>query len=154
VSRVLAALLLVLASATPAHADAGLTDAVAAAWFPRTVDAGLHAVAHERVAEISACADCMNHDGRRPGTAEVIGYNGGHADPVASIIRQWGTSTAHNAVLSDTNSGRIGCAQAAVGTRTYFVCVLADGPLPETAAAPSSTVEPVFLLPDTALPAP
>src|SRR5690349_2709098 len=71
-------LALVLGVAAPVRADITLTSAVAAAWFPRSVDAELHSIAHQRVLQISACSSCMNHDGMRAGTAEVIGYNGGY----------------------------------------------------------------------------
>jgi hypothetical protein len=75
-------LVLVLGVAAPVRADTGLTAAVAAAYFPRSVDAGLHAIAHERVVEISACGSCFDHDGMRAGTAEVIGYDSGYPDPI------------------------------------------------------------------------
>jgi len=153
VPRVLLALLLLLATAAPAGADTGLTNAVAAAWFPRTADAGLHVIAHERVAEISACDDCFDHGEMRPNTGEVLGYNGGMADPIASIIDGWKDSDGHNALLSNRDYGKIGCAERVVGSRHYFACVLALGPLP--APAPSAPAPPpsgpVFLLPDTRL---
>lgn len=152
--RVLLALLLLVASSTPARADTGLTDAVGAAWMPRYADASLHAIAHERVMEIS-CEGCFNHTGMRPGTAEVIGYNGGYADPIAKVVADWQTSAGHDAVLSDGSFGRIGCAETVVGSRHYFVCVLAIGPLPEPVAPVPPRPEPAtFLLPDTALGSP
>jgi hypothetical protein len=157
VPRVLLALLLALAVTTPARADTGLTESVAASWFPRTVDAGLHAIAHERVAEISACEDCFDHGEMRPGTGEVLGYNAGFTDAIARVVLGWQNSAGHNALLSDTDYGRIGCAERVVGDRHYFACVLALGPLPAPVAPPPppppSEAAP-FLLPDTALRAP
>lgn len=149
--RVLLALLLLVASSAPARADTGLTDAVGAAWMPRYTDAALHAIAHERVVEIT-CEGCFNHTGMRPGTAEVIGYNGGYADPVAKVVADWQASSAHDAILRDRSFGRIGCAETVVGSRHYFVCVLGTGPLPPAPTPPSEPAG--LLLPDTASAAP
>lgn len=133
---------LILFMAAPVQADVGLTDAVAAAYFPRTVDEGLHAIAHQRVAEISACG-CLEHSGMRPGTAEVLVWNRGQANPIASALAAWRGSPTHDAILSDGQFGRIGCAEQIVAGVHWFACVLAAGPLP----AP-----PVIVLPDTAMP--
>lgn len=135
---------LVLSSPSPVHADVGLTDAVATAYFPRTVDEGLHAIAHQRVAEISAC-ECLDHGGKRPGTAEVLGWNVRVTNPIGHVVEQWIDSADHNAILSDRSFGRIGCAEGIVDGVHWFACVLAAGPLPAQGA-------PVMLLPDTALP--
>jgi len=132
---------LILAMAAPVQADVGLTEAVAAAYFPRTVDEGLHAIAHQRVAEISACA-CLEHGGMRPGTAEVLAWNRDQADPVASALGAWRGSPTHNAILSDGQYGFIGCAERIVAGVHWFACVLAAGPLPA----------PPAVLPDTAMP--
>lgn len=112
---------------SPVRADGDLTGAVAAVYGSRTVDAGLHAIAHERVVEISSCNGCMNHDGMRPGTAEVIGYNAGYSDPVARVLSAWQGSSLHDGILSDRSLGKIGCAHREVGGGHYFVCVLASG---------------------------
>lgn len=133
---------LILSMAVPVRADVGLTDAVAAAYFPRTVDEGLHAIAHQRVIEISACG-CLEHNGMRSGTAEVLAWNLDVANPVASALGAWRGSSTHNAILSDRQYGRIGCAERVVAGVHWFACVLAAGPLP----AP-----PVLALPDTAMP--
>lgn len=127
----------VLVTAAPVRADGGLTGAVAGAYFPRTEDAGLHSIAHQRVAEISACPTCMTHDLMRAGTAEVLAFNFGSPDPIGAAIGQWRASPTHNGILSNTSLGRIGCAQSAVGGTSYFVCVLAAGPLPAAAPAPA-----------------
>ena len=139
---------LILSMAAPVRADVGLTDAVAAAYFPRTADEGLHAIAHQRVIEISACA-CLEHGGMRPGTAEVLAWNLDEANPVADGVGKWIGSPFHNAILSDRQYGRIGCAELIVGATHWFACVLAAGPLPAQAAAP-----PVVVLPYTAMPGP
>ena len=156
----LGALLLTLTIAAPAPApvaaDDGLHAKVAAAYFPRYSDSELHAIAHERVAELAAC-QCLSHDGARGG-AEVIGYNSGMPDPAGSVVRAWQNSAGHHAILSDTSYGRIGCAELNDGTRHWFACVLAHGPLPPAVAAappPPATTNPgPILLPNTALPAP
>jgi hypothetical protein len=135
---------LVLSTAAPVRADAGLADAVAAAYFPRTADEGLHAIAHQRAAEISSC-ECLDHGGRRSGTAEVLGWNVRVASPIGHVVEQWIDSAGHNAILSDRSLGRIGCAEGIVDGVHWFACVLAAGPLPAQAA-------PVMMLPDTALP--
>ena len=132
--RLAVAAAVVFMIASPVRADGGLTGAVASAYFPRTEDAGLHSIAHQRVAEISACATCMTHALMRPGTAEVLAFNFGSADPIRSAVGQWQSSPTHNAILSNASLGRIGCAQTVVGTTSYFVCVLAAGPLPGGAA--------------------
>lgn len=141
-------LVLLLGLATPAKADVSLTSAVAAAYFPRTVDGELHAIAHERVLEISACNSCMDHDGMRPGTAEVLGDNSGYADPITAVLASWSGSATHDGILSDASYGRIGCAERAVGDRHWFVCVLAAG----GSAARGTSTGGVTSLPDTAMP--
>lgn len=148
VIAVLLGAVLVLSTARPARADGGLTDAVASAYFPRTLDDGLHAIAHQRVTEISAC-ECLAHDGRRAGTAEVLGWNRGVANPIGHVVRQWIDSPGHHAILSDRSLGRIGCAEGIVDGVHWFACVLASGPLPAQAGG----MQPVMVLPDTALPA-
>ena len=137
----------ILSTAGPVEGDIGLTDSVAAAYFPRTGDEGLHAIAHQRVAEMSACG-CLDHGGRRPGTAEVLAWNVRVANPVGHVVSQWIGSPTHNAILSDRALGRIGCAEGIASGTHWFACVLAAGPLPAQPAA----VQPVMVLPDTALP--
>ena len=144
--------ILVLAFARPVRGDGGLTDTVARAYFARTVDAGLHALAHQRVAEIGACA-CLDHAAMQPGTAEVLAWNSGLASPVASAVGQWIGSPTHNAILSDRSIGRIGCAEGVTGGAHWFACVLAAGPLPAQPPAAPQPAGQVLTLPDTALPA-
>ncbi|MGH2456207.1 MAG: hypothetical protein ACRDHD_08115 [Candidatus Limnocylindria bacterium] len=146
---VLLGVILAMSVAQPVRADGGLTVAVAATWGSRTVDGALHTIAHQRVIEISACDGCLNHDRMRPGTAEVLGFNSGYADPISSVIGGWRSSPTHNAILSDRSLGRIGCAEAIVGAGHYFVCVLAAG----GGAGGGSTYSTgtVARLPDTAL---
>jgi hypothetical protein len=141
-------IVLVLGIVSPARADGGLTDAVGAAYFPRNVDEGLHAIAHERVAELRACK-CLEHDGQRPGTAEVLYTVTLGTDPIGSALRSWAGSPLHNGILADRSYGRIGCAVTFAGDIHWVACVLAAGPLP-AAAAPSAPTG-GFLLPDTAL---
>jgi hypothetical protein len=148
--RLAVAAALLLTFATPVRADAGLTAAVAAVYFARTVDAGLHDIAHQRVMEISSCSGCMNHDLRRSGTAEVLGVNSGMPNPAASIVQGWRGSAVHHAILSDSGWGRIGCAERVVGTTHYFACVLATGGA--VASAPRAPPPVTLSLPDTALP--
>ena len=139
---------LLLTTAAPARADVGVTDAVAAAFLTRTVDAQLHEVAHQRVAELSACR-CLDHDGIRPGTAEVLALSEGVTNPAAHAVTQWIGSPTHNAILSNASYGRIGCADGVAGDVHYLACVLAAGPLP---AQPGPVAPSVISLPDTALP--
>lgn len=134
---------LAISIAAPVRADAALTGAVAASYFPRTVDAGLQAIAQQRAAEIS-CSGCFNHSGMRAGTAEVIAYNFGHPDPVAAAVAGWRSSPPHNSILSNASLGRIGCARTAVGGSNFLVCVLASGPLP---AVPASAAGPAAAAP-------
>src|SRR5687768_3823568 len=97
-------LVLLLSTAGVAKADGGLTGAVAAAFLVRNVDGGLHEIAHARVAEIGA-AGRLSHEGMRPGTAEVLAWNEGVADPVASAVSQWIGSDLHRGILSDGSYG-------------------------------------------------
>lgn len=157
--RLLIGLVLVILLTSPVRADSSLTAAIAAAYLPRFEDAGLHAIAHERVIEISACDDCFTHDLMRAGTAEVLGFNAGLTDPVTAIIGQWTGSPGHDAILSDPRWGRIGCAEVVAGGAHYFACVLASGPLPAPPpisppiSPPNSPPDPpAALLPDTAMP--
>jgi hypothetical protein len=141
---VLGAVLLFTTAGT-ARADTGLTDAVAAAFLVRHVDATLHDIAHARVAELAA-AGRLSHDGMRPGTAEVVAYNSGVANPVANAVGQWIGSDLHRAILSDGSYGRIGCAETVAGGTHWFACVLAAGPLPAQGGTLSSGSS---ALPDT-----
>jgi len=144
----LGVLLLFLLSPVAVRADNGLTSAIANAYFPRTVDANLHSIAHQRAAELAAC-DCLDHSGMRSGTAEVIAYNMGMPNPVGEVVQQWIGSPSHNALLSDTSYGKIGCAEVVSGGTHWFACVLAKGPLPVAAVAAPA---PVAALPNTAVP--
>ena len=135
--------ILLFSTAGVTRADGGLTDAVAAAFLVRTVDPGLHDIAHARVAEVAA-AGRLNHDGMRPGTAEVLAMNAGVANPVSNAVGQWIGSDFHRGIFSDGSYGRIGCAETVADGVHWFACVLAAGPLP--AQGGGSTVA----LPDTA----
>lgn len=147
---------------TPVSADGGLTGAVSAAYFPRTIDAGLHSIAHQRALEIGACPTCMNHSLMRAGTAEVLAFNFGSGDPIGDAVRMWQNSPVHNGILSDGSLGSIGCAQATVAATNYFVCVLAAGGAavalaPAPAPAPAAPGAPAgsgaqLALPDTSTP--
>lgn len=148
--RLLIGVVLVALLTGPVRADSSLTATIAAAYLPRFEDAGLHAIAHERVVEISACDGCLTHDLMRAGTAEVLGSNAGMTDPISAVIGQWSGSPDHDAILSDPRWGRIGCADQMVGGVHYFACVLAAGPLPVSPASPTDL--PAVLLPDTAMP--
>ncbi|HET9417084.1 MAG TPA: hypothetical protein VFP30_06025 [Candidatus Limnocylindria bacterium] len=139
---VLGAILLISTAGT-ARADGGLTGAVANAFLVRTVDSGLHDIAHARVAELAADGQ-LSHDGMRPGTAEVLALNQGVSNPVANAVGQWIGSSFHRGILSDGSYGRIGCAELVSDGIHWFACVLATGPLPARAA-------PAVALPDTGL---
>jgi hypothetical protein len=143
VRYLLLGVVLVLSTAGPVMADDGLTATVEAAYFPRNVDEGLHAIAHQRAEELRAC-NCLSHDGMRSGTAEVL-YSGTlMPNPVQSAVAKWIASPIHNGVLSDQSYGSIGCAETAQGDTHWLVCVLAPGPLPPQTGSTQ------FLLPNTA----
>lgn len=108
-----------------AYADTDLEALVAEAFHARVQDAGLHEIAHQRAVEI---ADNFSHEGRRPGTAEVLAYNGLGA---ARAVQQWLGSPDHFAILSDPQWGRIGCGSHVVDSVYYGVCVLTWGGEPE-----------------------
>ena len=146
---------LILSTAAPVRADTGLTGAIASSFFPRNTDAGLHEIAHQRVAELNAC-ECLEHDRMRPGTAEVIGWNQGVANPVSNIVGQWIGSPGHSGILANPAYGRIGCAELVDGGTHWFACVLANGPLPAQPAPVAGVAQgsaPLVALPDTAMPA-
>lgn len=147
VRYLLLGVVLVLSTAGPARADDGLSGAVAAAYFPRYVDDGLHAIAHQRVDELRAC-DCLDHDGMRPGTAEVLYTSTLMPNPTQAAVAKWAASPIHNGILGDQTYGSIGCAEAVEGDTHWIACVLAPGPLPP------STGSAQLLLPDTAVTAP
>ena len=149
---VLLGLLLVLGTAGSVQADGDLTTAVAVAYFPRNVDATLHEIAHQRVAELSACR-CLEHDRMRPGTAEVLAWNQGVANPVATAVAAWMGSAVHHSILSNTSYGRIGCAETSSGSTHWFACVLSAGALPAgSQPAGAAAAHAVAALPDTAMP--
>ncbi|HEY6608993.1 MAG TPA: CAP domain-containing protein [Candidatus Limnocylindria bacterium] len=135
---------------TIARADSGLTEAVAATYVPRYEDTELHAIAHERVAQLAAC-DCLSHDGMQAGTAEVIAYNSGFPNPIASAVEQWKGSPPHDDILSNPEYGRIGCAELVADGTHWFACVLTWGALPP-APTPPPQGGGTILLPNTALP--
>lgn len=143
---------LILSIAGPVRADAGLTGAVAAAYFPRTIDDGLHEIAHQRVAELRACR-CLDHDLMRPGTAEVLFTVTRGSNPVQSAVAAWLASPIHHDILSNRSYGRIGCAEAVDGDTHWLACVLASGPLPVSSGTASGRA-PTFALPDTAIAVP
>ena len=127
-----------------------MTDAVAAAFLVRNVDAGLHDIAHARVREISA-SGALEHDRMRAGTAEVLAFNAGQASPIANAMNQWIDSPVHRAILSDGSYGRIGCAEAVVAGTHWFACVLAAGPLPAQGGSAAGIASGTMLLPDTSM---
>ena len=144
VRYLLLGVVLVLSTAAPARADDGLTGAVESAYFPRFVDDGLHAIAHQRAEELRAC-NCLSHDGMRPGTAEVLYSSTLMPNPIQSAVAKWMASPIHNGILSDQSYGSIGCAETVQGDTHWLVCVLAAGPLPPQTASTQ------FLLPNTAV---
>ncbi len=149
VRYLLLGVVLILSIAEPVRADAGLTGAVAAAYFPRNVDDGLHEIAHQRAAELLAC-QCLEHDRMRPGTAEVLYTVTRGSNPVQSAIAAWSRSPIHHDILSNRTYGRIGCAEAVDGDTHWLVCVLSFGPLPVGSGTASGST-PTFALPDTAI---
>lgn len=129
-----------------ATADDGLTGRVASAFLLRTVDPGLHAIAHDRVAELADC-QCLEHDRARAGTAEVLAMNTGMPDPVGSAVQQWIGSAPHHAILADGTYGLIGCAEAVTGGTHWFACVLLPGPLPPQPPPPAPVTPSVAPVP-------
>ena len=94
----------------------------------------------------------MDHDGMRPGTAEVLGYNAGFPDPIAHAVAAWASSPIHDGILSDRSYGRIGCAERVAGGEHWFVCVLATGGTTGGTTSGSSSGGTTATLPDTAMP--
>jgi hypothetical protein len=152
------ALVLLGVTASSVLSDPTLTSLVNAAYLPRTEDAELHDIAHQRAVEI---ASDWSHNGMRDGTAEVLAYNSGFADPISKAIDQWQGSPTHAAILSDPSYIRIGCAEYVTSDGTHwFACVLAGNPVvaqpvqtPASAQVPTPAPTPapvVKALPNTA----
>jgi hypothetical protein len=126
----------------------------------RTVDLGFQvraAACTLRMAAAEALHDCPIAGGE----AEVIGYNGGAADPVAQIVSAWMASPEHHAILVNRSYTRIGCGATHVvistSDRWFFDCYLAipKAVLPPVAPlrplpVPALIVAPPVLLPNTA----
>ena len=154
------------------RADTDLTGYIGAAYFPRTEDPGLHALAHERAAFQVAysggiCADgSLTHDGLR--TAEVLACNStGGAE---RAVQQWQGSAPHHAILSDPSLDTIGCGSATGNDgATFFACVFGQTEPPPPSAEPvgaarspkptsagstpaSGATPPRVVLPDTRMP--
>ena len=122
-----------------AYSDTDLEALVAEAFHARVQDAGLHEIAHQRAVEIS-CEGCFSHDGIRPGTAEVLAYNGLGAE---RAVQQWLGSPDHSAILSDPQWGLIGCGSHTTSSVYYAVCVVAVGTIqPTSIPAPEPTGQP------------
>lgn len=125
----------------------------------------LMTLAQIRAVEISAnfshrYLDELNN-GQWDSWGEVIGYNAGMADPVASIADGWRKSASHWSVLTDRSYTKIGCgafkhisSSYSLGYRYYFVCILgnpSDAPAPKPEPAPQPAPPPVVVLPDAAM---
>ena len=131
------------------YSDSDLTGLVAGAYFPRTESAELHAIAHQRAVEIAQPGGWC-HCGQRSGTAEVLAYNAGYADPVSHAVQQWLGSPSHHAILSDPAFREIGCGSHFDGETYWAACVLTwgDSPPPQApvpappAEVPSPTPTP------------
>lgn len=143
----------------PVLSDSDLTQAVNAAFLPRTEDPALHELAHQRA--LQASLD-FSHTGAT--TAEVLAYNSGFADPIATVISQWLGSPAHAALLSDPSFDLLGCGSVTVNGTYYAACLMGvsvsitDGnsslQQPTTDSTPPVTVQsppPIGHLPNTAM---
>lgn len=112
------------------YADDGLTSLVNAAYFPRTPDASLHELAHERAQfQVVHSGGLCGGDGALTHvglvTAEVLACNF-DGDPVS----QWLGSATHNSLLLDRSYNLIGCGSAAgLNGAVFYTCVLASSPV-------------------------
>ena len=132
-----AALLLLLVLTERTDADADLTGLVNSTFLQRTEDPTLHDLAHQRAVEI---ATDFSHAGIRPGTAEVLAYNGIGA---ARAVEQWIASPPHFEILANPEYRLIGCGSHVVGEVYFAACVLTwgDSPPPqEPVPAPPAEV--------------
>lgn len=158
-----AVLLAPLPAPAPVLADSGLTDLLATAFLPRTTDASLHALAHERAQyqvtfSGGTCGEgSLTHDGAV--TAEVLACN--HEGPERTV-EQWLGSPDHAAILVDPNLALIGCGSAPGDDgATFYACTLSAGSVaqptpapivpapPAEVPAPTPAPTPLPLLPDT-----
>lgn len=115
----------------------------------RPVDATLQMDAERRVIEIQ---ESFSHDGLR--FTEILAWNSGSNDPVASVMRQWRESPPHWAILSDPANTRIGCAVATTGVDVYwFACSFDQKVLLVALVTPPVVfLPPPIILPDTVVP--
>jgi len=132
----------------------------AATGIPRTVDAGFQVRAAACTVQMAA-AEALHDCPLNGGEAEVIGYNGGAADPVAQVVGAWMASPPHRAILVAPQYTRIGCGATHVvistSDRWFFDCYLAipKAPLPPVPPlhplpVPASIIPPPALIPNTA----
>lgn len=156
-------ILLALLKPQPALSDSGLTNLVNSAYFPRTEDASLHQLAHERAAYQVAysggvCDDSgsLTHDGLVSAEVLACNYVG-----EARAVEQWQGSATHDALLNDPSYELIGCGSAqGLDGATFFACTLSVAsvaqptPMPVVpdppAEVPAPTPEPAPL-PNTAM---
>jgi hypothetical protein len=134
--------LVLLAVTAQTAADPGLTALVNSAYFPRTEDGSLHALAHERAQyQVAYSGGVCNTDGSLTHdglvAAEVLACN--YAGPERAV-EQWLGSPTHNALLSDPSYNLIGCA-AVPGSdgSTFYACTLSAGEPVEAARTPNPT---------------
>lgn len=135
------------------YSDSDLTGLVNSAYFPRSESTTLHEIAHQRAVEVAQPGGWC-HCGQRPGTAEVLAYNGLGA---ARAVEQWLASPSHHAILSDPAFREIGCGSHIAGDIYYAVCVLSWGdspPPPPVVPAPPAEVPPPTNAEPVAPPAP
>lgn len=151
-------ILLALVRPSPMLSDSDLTSLVEAVYGPRTQDASLHDLAHERAQyqvtySGGICGpDALTHDGLT--TAEVLACN--FLGPERAV-EQWLGSPSHHEILSG-DYDLIGCGSApGQDGSTFYACTLSNAtvaqptPAPVVPAPPAEpTPEPV-LLPDTAI---
>ena len=135
---ILLALLVTVGNPTPTFSDADLTSLVASAYFPRTEDASLHALAHERAAYQVAYSGGVCATGSLTHadlvTAEVLACN--YTD-AARAVEQWLGSTDHHKLLSDPAYDLIGCGTAAgIDGAIFYACTLSVAPVAQPTPAP------------------
>ena len=109
----------------------------------RTVDTSLRALAAKRAVEIISN---FSHSGSWDGsTYEVIGWNSGYSDPIATVVAAWLASPDHATILNDSTLHYIGCGSAYVSStnRWYFACELTKSqPASAPTPSPSATSTP------------
>lgn len=143
---VLLGLAIALLRPSPALSDTDLTGLLNTTFLPRTTDASLHALAHERAQyqvtySGGFCGEgSLTHDGSTGAEVLACNYEGPE-----KTVQQWLGSAPHAAILLDPSLTLIGCGSAPGDDgATFWACTLSAGSQPTPAPIPVAPAPPVI----------